>query len=99
MQIKSIFAGAAIALAATIGSASAAEQFTTLEGVTAVAISPGELGTVVGGTRDFRVTPPTGATTFKGLAVGGPLVGGVANGYKGLSDHAVGVTGGVIIIP
>ena len=35
MQIKSIVAGAAIALAATIGSASAADQFTTLAGVPA----------------------------------------------------------------
>ena len=34
MQIKSIVAGAAIAFATTIGSASAADQFTTLDGST-----------------------------------------------------------------
>ena len=36
-------AGAAIALAATVGSASAAEQFTTLGGVTAVPMSTSQM--------------------------------------------------------
>ena len=48
MHIKTILAGAALALAATIGSASAAEQFSTLEGVTAVAMSSVEQDAVVG---------------------------------------------------
>ena len=43
MQIKSILAGAAIALAAVIGSASAAEQFTTLTGVTAEVMPADEM--------------------------------------------------------
>ena len=51
MQIKSILAGAAIALAASVGSASAAEQLSTLEGITAQAMTPQELGVV---------TPPEG---------------------------------------
>ena len=34
MHIKSILAGAAIAIAASVGSASAADQFATLDGVT-----------------------------------------------------------------
>ncbi|MEE8276555.1 MAG: hypothetical protein V3R75_05340, partial [Alphaproteobacteria bacterium] len=56
MHIKTILAGAALALAATIGSASAAERFSTLDGVTAVAMSAGELGAVVGGARHFQVS-------------------------------------------
>ncbi len=43
MQIKSILAGAAIALLAGLGAASAAEQFATLEGVSAETLSPAEL--------------------------------------------------------
>ena len=60
MRIKLIAAGAAIALAASIGTASAAEQFSTLEGVTAVAMSTGELGAVTGTAKHFEVTLPTG---------------------------------------
>ncbi len=56
MLTKSILATAAIALAATIGSASAGEQFTTLEGVTAVAMSSSELHGVTGSARHFEVT-------------------------------------------
>ena len=48
MHIKSIVAGAAIALASTVGSASAADQFSTLEGVTADAMTPQEMGVVTG---------------------------------------------------
>jgi hypothetical protein len=56
MLTKSILATAAIALAATIGSASAGEQFTTLEGVTAVAMSSSELHGVTGSSRHFTIT-------------------------------------------
>ena len=49
MQIKSIVAGAAIALAATIGSASAADQLSTLDGVSAQPMSSAELDSVRGG--------------------------------------------------
>ena len=48
MQIKSIVAGAAIALAATIGSASAAEQFATLEGIPGTTLTTQEMATVQG---------------------------------------------------
>ncbi len=48
MHIKSIAAGAAIALAATVGSASAGDQFTTLGGVTAEPMNAGEMAAVTG---------------------------------------------------
>ena len=58
MYIKTILAGAALALAATIGSASAAEQFSTLAGITAEALTPQEMGAVIGeGLNTIRVTP------------------------------------------
>ena len=47
MRIKSILAAAAIALAATIGSASAADQFTTLKGIEAHAMTPQEMGAIL----------------------------------------------------
>ena len=46
MRIKTIVAGAAIALAATIGSATAADQFATLEGIAAEAMAPRAMGEV-----------------------------------------------------
>ena len=48
MRIKLIASGAAIALAATIGAASADEQFNTLDGITAQAMNAQEMGVVVG---------------------------------------------------
>ena len=95
MQIKSIFAGAAIALAATIGSASAAEQFTTLEGVTAVAMSSVEQDAVRGSAAHFTVTTsraglinpdtPAAATPLAGDFFRVGFAGrGVAPGYNGL---------------
>ena len=58
MKIKSILAGAAIALALGIGTASAGEKFTTLDGVTAFAMSSSEMDAVVGRTVHFAVEPP-----------------------------------------
>jgi len=55
MLTKTILTATAIALAATIGSASAGEQFTTLEGVTAVAMSSSELHGVTGSARHFEI--------------------------------------------
>ncbi len=55
MHIKSIVAGAAIALAATVGSAYAADQFTTLAGVPAEPMNAGELAAVVGADFTFEV--------------------------------------------
>lgn len=57
MQIKSIVAGAAITLAATIGSVSAADQFTTLDGVTANPMSSGELAAVKGQFVHWTLSP------------------------------------------
>ena len=55
MHIKSILPAVALALAATIGSASAAEQFSALEGITAAAMTPQELGAVVGGKKGASI--------------------------------------------
>ena len=107
MQIKSVLAGAAISLAASIGTASAGDEFTTLDGVTAVAMSAGELDAVTGKVRHFTVTTrgaglinpdtPAAATPLAGdlFRVGGPLNGGVAHGYSGLLV----ASDGVISIP
>ncbi len=57
MQIKSILAAAAIALAASLGSAYAADQFATLDGVTAQPMNTLELDQVRGA-GGFEVTIP-----------------------------------------
>ncbi len=49
MLTKSILAGAAIALAATVGSASAAERFATLDGIAAEPMGAAALSSVRGG--------------------------------------------------
>ena len=49
MHIKSILAGTAIALVAGLGSASAGEQFTALNGVPAEEMTPGEAAATRGG--------------------------------------------------
>ena len=48
MQIKSILAAAAIALAASVGSAYAADQFATLDGVTVQPMNTAEMDGVRG---------------------------------------------------
>lgn len=58
MYIKTIIAGAAIVLAATFGLAYADDEFSTLEGVTAVAMSSGELDAVAGLHIHFQVITP-----------------------------------------
>lgn len=58
MHIKSIVAGAAIALAATVGSAYAAEQFSTLEGIPAVAMAPAEADAIRGANIGLLSTDP-----------------------------------------
>ncbi len=85
MRIKLFAAGAAIALAATIGSASAADQFSTLEGIAVDALTPQEMRAVagaddltvrlpfsVGGAPD--ATPGVGPEGTGG--VGAPFIGG-----------------------
>ena len=49
MQIKLFVSAAAIALVAGLASASAAGQFSTLEGIAAVALTQPEMGKVTGG--------------------------------------------------
>ena len=48
MQIKSILAVAAVALALGLGPVSAADHFNTLDGITAQSLTPNEMGAVVG---------------------------------------------------
>ncbi len=69
MQIKSIVAGAAIALAATVGSASAADQFATLDGVTAEPMNAGEMDRVTAGGLGL----PNGMEVFQGFDNPSPL--------------------------
>ena len=64
---------AAIALAATIGSASAADPFSTLEGIAADAMTPQEMGVVKGAgsvTHARVVLNRTNAVTKSGKALG-----------------------------
>ncbi len=68
MQIKSILAGAAIALVAGLGSAYAADQFTTLDGVQAQPMNTAEMGQVRG-TEIVLAIPGPGATLVEGLGV------------------------------
>ncbi len=60
MEIKSIVAGAAIALAATIGSASAGDEFSTLGGVSAESLSAVEMAAVVGDHLFILIQPLSG---------------------------------------
>ena len=48
MHIKSILTATALALATGLGSASAGERFTTLEGISAVALAPSAMMSVRG---------------------------------------------------
>ncbi len=66
MGLRSILAGAAIILAATVGSAFAAEQFTTLEGVTAEAMTTQAMGGIKG-QLILRIAVPHGADIPVGL--------------------------------
>ena len=85
MRIKLFVSAAAIALAATIGSASAADQFSTLDGVPAASMSAGEMAAVRGTATPDAVlaalgmqalAPPNGpgnsVPNFNG-AVAGPI--------------------------
>ena len=58
MRIAMLASAGAIVLAFTIGSVSAADQFTTLKGVKAIPMSPGELSAVKGMDHHFTVTNP-----------------------------------------
>ena len=88
MHIKSIVVGAAIALAATVGSASAADQFATLGGVTAEPMNAGEMAAVVGAVFIIGVNPPPGGSREVAvLDTDAPSVGLVR--AEGFSDGIV----------
>ena len=104
MQIKLLVSAAAIALVAGLGSASAAEQFTAPEGVTAVPMSTVEQDAVRGSAAHFEITTsgakgkinPDAADAASPVA--GPFfrvgfVGGSAPGFNGLCNVANGVIG------
>ena len=70
MRITTLLSAAAIALAATIGSVSAADQFATLDGVSAASMSSGELAAVKGQHVHFLLSPR--GTDSSVHAVGNP---------------------------
>ena len=63
MHIKSILAGAALALALTAGTASAANQFTSLEGIQAVPMNAAEMDQVRGAGVDLSALESRSALT------------------------------------
>ena len=77
MHIKSIVAGAAIALAAATGSASAGDEFTTLGGVSAESLSSVEMAAVVGAHLIIGVRLQSGTMliTVQGTETHAPLTG------------------------
>ncbi len=93
MRIKLIAAGAAIALAASVGSASAADQYSTLEGIAAQAMTPQEMGAVVGA-HVLIVTPPANIHAFgkAGGAAGGVVSPPVSPSGRGRSTGGAGET-------
>ena len=103
MQIKSILAAAAIALAASVGSASAAEQFSTLEGITAEALTPQEMGIVVGaslfvdpvGTAAPGTVNPLMAPGFNDTSIGNQTFAPAHNAIHPIIEMG-GLTGGVV---
>ena len=72
MQINSILAGAAIALAATIGSASAADMFTAITGVEVYAMTKQEMDETRGSSWFLTVFVPTSRSipVVDGLIIG-----------------------------
>ena len=81
MQIKSILAAAAIALAASVGSAFAADQFATLDGIAADALTPQEMGVVTGAAAgDLTLAVPG--------AVAGAATGTVADGVTDVPTNS-----------
>ncbi len=83
MQIKSTVAAAAIALAATIGSASAADQFSTITGVEAQAMTNQEMAVVRGSefvllTITITPSPLITGKPVVSMAIGDASVDGIA---------------------
>lgn len=109
MRVTTLVSAAAIALAATIGSVTAADQFATLDGVSAVPMSSGELAAVKGQHVHFQVITTQGlvnpdsndaAAPISGpfFRVGDPFGGpALAPGAEGLL-HADAVEGNPIVV-
>ncbi len=70
MHIKLLISAAAIALIAGLGTASAAEQFNTLEGISAEFMSAGDMGAVVGGASYLITDTNPGFSNADALALG-----------------------------
>jgi len=102
MRIKTIVAGAAIALAATIGAAHAGDQFSTLEGITAVAMSPAELGAVAGEAAHISIDPKGTASFIKTTSCHAVACDTIspnfANRFPGGGLCVAGTTGSVITV-
>lgn len=91
MHIRSILAGAAIALAASVGLASAAEQFSTLEGISADVMTPQEMGVVVGTSiSDLTLVLPAMADPNSNAQ-------GVAGGNSQATGVTVGGSHGIVV--
>jgi len=86
MLTKSILAGAAIALAAGLGSASAGEQFTTIADLSPQALSADEL-TEVRGAGDFLVFTGNGGQFFESL-MSDPVSNKICGGDRCFVDQA-----------
>ena len=77
MSIKTIVSGVAVALALSAGSAFAAEQFATLEGVTVEPMNAVELDTVRGMNLNLtNILGPGGVTAVVDEATAGAPAGG-----------------------
>ena len=91
MQMKSILAGAAIALAASISTASADElQFSVLGGITATPMTQGEMAVVVGEgvvlTTGFNATNPQALNV---VTAPGAAVGSLTNAITTVTNNGV----------
>ena len=98
MHIKSIVAGTAIALAATIGSASADDQFATMDGIAAEALTTQAMGRVKGQLFLLHVEVPVSGAEFPGAASFQAPVAGTL-GILATDQPALDFAGGVIPTP
>ncbi len=85
MDIKTLVSATAIVLAATIGSAFAADQFTTLDGVTAKQMTSGDLANVKGQFAHFTVNGLPINPVDHPFVLGGPLGASGHPGFKGIT--------------
>ena len=91
MRIKTIVSGVAVALAVSVGSAFAAEEFATLDGVTAEPMNAVELDQIKGS--HVVLADPAGSMPFSGPqspipdTVGGFVAGVTTIGLAGTNVH------------